>query len=355
MKRIPALALILAAGCVSTSTFKAQEKAAADAKALNVSLMGQMNDVQAKLAATAKDLDAAKAQVDQLTKTQADLKSSADATSARLTETSAKLASANDQVASLQKSGADLQKALEANKGELSRKVAELVKDKDAVAQKLASTERAAAEAKAAGERQAADMTRADADLQANLRDLQAKLADLEKAKASLESEKAALQKQKDDELAATKKSYEGMMSGLKAEIQNGEVTISNLQGKLTVNMVDRILFDSGSAEVKPAGRKILARVGEVLNTMQDKDIRIEGHTDNVPISAELAGRYASNWELSTARATAVARYLQDHAKVDPKRLIAAGLGEWRPVASNDTSEHRALNRRIEIILVARD
>ena len=120
-------------------------------------------------------------------------------------------------------------------------------------------------------------------------------------------------------------------------------------------NHYNRILFDSGQADVRADGQKVLEKVGKILTTVADKDIRIEGHTDNKPIVGDLKNKYATNWELSTARATAVLRYLQDVAKVDGKHLVAAGYGEFRPVAPNDTPEQRALNRRIEIVLVPRD
>lgn len=385
MKRfIPALLLLLPLlGFVSSAKFKASEAAAKDARALAASLSKDLDaartlgvslskDLDAALNRTTslvKDLEAEKARVEAVSKSESDLKAS-------LAEAGAKLASASDQVVSLQKSVKDLSQSLEANKGELAQKVSSLVKEKDLLGQKLASTEAAGAASASAKQRELGDLTRAKAAVDGELaalkkskaeadgelaaqkksaEDLASSLAALKMAKALLEDEKAALQKQKDDEVAAVTKNYEGLAAGLKAEISAGEVTISSLEGKLTVNLVDRILFDSGSAEVKPAGRKILAHVGSVLNLVLDKDIRIEGHTDNVPISGELRARYPSNWELSTARATSVARYLQDHAAVDPNRLVAAGLGEWRPVAPNDKPESRALNRRIEIILAPRD
>ncbi len=394
-RTLPALALLLPfAGCVSASKLKASEASVADARQLTVSLSNDLNKARAESFSLQGTVKSDKAQLDALARSEADLKtrmakSEADLKT-RIAEVETKLASASDQVTSLQKSNKDLQQSLESNKGELSRKVSELVKEKDAVGQKLASTEAAAAETKGAKERELAEAGRKSAQLDAKVKERETQLkgdadrikgleeqlkessarleelqkakaalesakAGLESAKAVLESEKAALEKQKADEVAAVKKSYEGLAAGLKAEISAGEVTISSLKGKLTVNLVDRILFDSGSAEVKPAGRKVLARVGELLNQVVDKDIRIEGHTDNVPINESLRERYASNWELSTARATAVARYLEDHAKVDPARLVAAGLGQWRPVAPNDKPESRALNRRIEIILVPRD
>jgi len=96
----------------------------------------------------------------------------------------------------------------------------------------------------------------------------------------------------------------------------------------------------------------VLNRVGEVLKGLVDKAIVIEGHTDDVRISGDLAKRFPTNWELSTARATSVVRYLQEAAGIPPDRLSAVGFGPYRPVGPNDTSEGRARNRRIEIKLV---
>jgi len=221
----------------------------------------------------------------------------------------AQLKAKADELAGLQQSNKDLKESLDANKTQLSKKVSDLIQERD----------------------------------------------DLQKKLTEAQQQAAALEKAKQDELDKVRKSYEDMTSGLKNEIAAGQVEITQLKGRLTVNMVDQILFDSGSADVKSAGQKVLDKVGEALNKIADKDIRIEGHTDNKPISGSLKEKFPSNWELSTARATAVARYLIDHAGVDPKRLVAAGYGEFRPKASNDTPEGRAQNRRIEIVLVPRE
>ena len=151
-----------------------------------------------------------------------------------------------------------------------------------------------------------------------------------------------------------TSKTYAQMIEKMKSEIAEGQVTITELKGRLTVNMVDAILFDSGKADIKPEGRKVLQKVAEVIGQVEDKAIRVEGHTDNVKISAALARAFASNWELSAARALNVARYLQ-RLGVDPSLLSAAAYGEHRPVSENETPEGRARNRRIEIVLVPRD
>jgi len=151
-----------------------------------------------------------------------------------------------------------------------------------------------------------------------------------------------------------TSKTYAAMIEKMKSEIAEGQVTITELKGRLTVNLVDAILFDSGKADIKPEGRQVLQKVAEVIGQAEDKAIRVEGHTDNVKISPALARAFPSNWELSAARAINVARYLQ-RLGVDPALLSAAAYGEYRPVSENDTPEGRAKNRRIEIVLVPRD
>jgi chemotaxis protein MotB len=153
--------------------------------------------------------------------------------------------------------------------------------------------------------------------------------------------------------LAEVQSTYDELVGKLEQEIERGEVRISELKGKLTVNVVDKILFDSGKAALKPAGIKVLQQIGDILNSAVDKNIQVEGHTDNVPISGGLAAKYPSNWELSTARATTVLHFLQDKVGVSGERLSAVGYGEYQPISSNATAKGRAENRRIQIVLTA--
>ena len=172
-----------------------------------------------------------------------------------------------------------------------------------------------------------------------------------------LEDERKAredAQHAKEEKVREVSSTYEQLLSKMKGEIAKGQVTISELKGKLTVNLVEAILFDSGQAEVKPGGLVVLDKVIEILKTVNDKAVRIEGHTDDIPIKGSLTGRYPTNWELSAARAINVARYLQKQA-ISPANLSAAGYGEFKPVADNSTVEGRAKNRRIEIVLVPKD
>lgn len=143
--------------------------------------------------------------------------------------------------------------------------------------------------------------------------------------------------------------------SSVAEELQkNFQVKVT--EEKIQVTLEDKILFDSGAAELKPAVFPILKKFARIAETLPNT-IVIEGHTDNVPMRREkrngdrLAG-YESNFELSMARAYSVLKYLIDVEKIDPRRLTAAGYGEYHPVAPNDTPESRAQNRRIEINLI---
>ncbi len=194
--------------------------------------------------------------------------------------------------------------------------------------------------------------------------DLEKSLAACEQKSGEQAARIAALGKQLEDEKnkvvqveavkEETSKTYSAMIEKMKSEIAEGQVTITELEGRLTVNMVDAILFDSGKADIKPEGRTVLQKVADVISQVEDKAVRVEGHTDNVKIGGALTRAFPSNWELSAARAINVARYLQ-RLGVDPSLLSAAAYGEYRPVSENDTPEGRAKNRRIEIVLVPRD
>jgi chemotaxis protein MotB len=190
--------------------------------------------------------------------------------------------------------------------------------------------------------------------LSRNNAELRQKINDLETENGRLKGEIASLQKSKEEAVQTTSKTYEDLLDKMKQEISQGQVTISELKGKLTVNMVDAILFDSGKAEVKPEGLQVLQKVIDILKEVKDKSIRIEGHTDNVQIIGALSKRYPTNWELSAARAINVTRFLQQQG-IDPTSLAAVAYGEYKPVAGNDTGEGKTKNRRIEIILVPKE
>lgn len=200
------------------------------------------------------------------------------------------------------------------------------------------------------------------------IRDLQGELQRAQEARALVEREVGRLKtgveqhqaeaarlaqvaREKEAEIAKLTATYDNLVKDLKNEIEAGEIQVTQYRDLLTVNLVDKILFDSGRTEIKPRGLEVLQRVGDILKRVEGKEIRIEGHTDNVPIGAALAQRFPTNWELSTARATTVARFLQERVGIPAEKISAAGYSQFRPVASNDTEEGRRQNRRIEIVL----
>jgi chemotaxis protein MotB len=141
---------------------------------------------------------------------------------------------------------------------------------------------------------------------------------------------------------------FRSMLERFQKMIASGKLRVRIVRGRMVVELAENILFDSGKADLKQDGQTALAEVAEVLKTIPDRDFQIAGHTDNVPINSR---RYPSNWELSTARAVTVTRFLAEQG-MPRERLSAAGYAETQPVASNDTPEERAQNRRIEIVLM---
>jgi chemotaxis protein MotB len=147
------------------------------------------------------------------------------------------------------------------------------------------------------------------------------------------------------------KSTYEALISDLKKQIENQEITIEAFKDKISVTLVDRILFDFGKATITSKGKTILEKVGGILKNVQGKQIRIVGHTDNIPIMSKYRYKFPTNWELSAARASAVIRYFQKYIHLDPRNLEAVGRSFYEPIASNETSRGRAQNRRVEIII----
>ena len=197
-------------------------------------------------------------------------------------------------------------------------------------------------------------LTMKSGELGKNIVDLRQRVSGLEDDNARLSREAAEATKAREEKVREVSSTYDQLVAKMKGEIDKGQVTISELKGRLTVNMVEAILFDSGKAEVKQEGLVVLGKVIEILKTVNDKSIRIEGHTDNKPIVGPLTQRFSTNWELSAARAINVARYLQKQG-IEPTKLSAAAFGEFKSVADNATLEGRARNRRIEIVLVPKE
>jgi len=167
-----------------------------------------------------------------------------------------------------------------------------------------------------------------------------------------LEEKVVELSEAKNEEIERLKTTYDDLIEGLTEEIKKGQITITRMADKLNVKIVDSILFPSGKAEITSPGIKVLRQVGDILKKTRNKRVRVEGHTDNVPIHPKLQNRFPTNWELSAARATNVVRFLQEVVGINADHLEVAGLGQNHPVSTNKTRKGRMQNRRIEILLL---
>jgi len=143
---------------------------------------------------------------------------------------------------------------------------------------------------------------------------------------------------------------YQQLNQQLQSEVNADQVQIKQLSNRLQVTMVDRILYPEGGWELHRKGKETLSKIVPSLQGLTGKQVTVEGYTDNLPIEEPMRRRFPSNWELSAFRATEVVRFLQAQG-IDPSMLAAAGLGEYHPVASNDTPEGRSRNRRINIVI----
>ena len=191
--------------------------------------------------------------------------------------------------------------------------------------------------------------------LESNYRDLEGKNFQLankvDTVSQELQKEKSIIE-EKDKKITELEDTRKKIEVGLKEQIASQVIKLEEMEGKLKVTFVDKILFNSGSVQINPRGQELLLEFAGSFRENGAQNIVIEGHTDDVSVGAALKRRFPSNWELSTARAAAVARFFQEKAGLEPERLAAAGYSFYRPVAMNDSEEGRSQNRRIEILLV---
>jgi chemotaxis protein MotB len=165
----------------------------------------------------------------------------------------------------------------------------------------------------------------------------------------TLEQAKARLDELRRQEAAAEERAamFRSLVGKLRSMIDSGQLSVVVRNGKMLLVLPNDVLFDSGRTDIKPAGVTALKQVATALAGVKGRTFLVAGHTDNVPIHT---AEFASNWELSTTRAVVVTKLFVDNG-VSPGQLAAAGYGEFDPVAPNDTPDHKAQNRRIEIEL----
>lgn len=183
--------------------------------------------------------------------------------------------------------------------------------------------------------------------------------AALAEEKDELATKATALEQQRDQlaetiaskaaELATAQKKLEGSLAD---EIKSGDISVKKFGGELVVGVADRVLFERGEAQLNKRGEKVMRRVAETIKANAERVFQVGGHTDDDPLGGALAEKFPTNWELSTARASHVVRFLIEQGGVDARQLVAAGFADQRPAASNRTEKGKHKNRRIEITML---
>jgi len=272
----------------------------------------------------------------------------------------------------LEEENNELKSSIELNKKELEQLKNDVAKDKadyDAMKKSystLKETYRLLSERQSAQSSNGKTATdKLMKQLQATQLDLQAQEDALRTLETSLLNKEAALKKLSTDlearekrvnELEAIINKKDAALANLKKKVkeallgfENNGLTIEQKNGKVYVSLDESLLFASGKYDVGSKGTEVLKKLAKVLETSSDIDIVVEGHTDNVPLKGK--GDIADNWDLSVKRATSVVKIITNNSNVSPKRLTAAGRGEYLPLDLTNTTEGRKKNRRIEVIL----
>jgi len=304
-------------------------------------------DLQTKAGSLVSQLKDKADEAEALKASKAELEAKIVETEGRVTAADGRAAAAEGRVVTLTKSNKDLSASLGASQDALSGKLKAAIAEKDDLAAKLSD----ALKEKSAQERQkgvfqaARDKALHDLGKLKEERDrLSTRLASLDEARLKQEEALSAARVKGHDDMGTT-------ADAVLKEIQGGSARVEQDGPGFTLSLSDALLFEEGSEKLREPGAAILERLGKALKSLGDREILVEGHSDNTPFKKGLLGGYTGHWELSAARATVVARWLHEHAGLDPARLSAAGYGEFRPAQPNDTPEGRAANRRVTFVV----
>lgn len=214
----------------------------------------------------------------------------------------------------------------------------------------LPERDRAQADAKAL-----AEMTARYNALKNSLDQAERGLSSTRAERDRLDQERAQALKDKESAIQELERVKGELKNSLVGELSSGDVGIERRGQELVVDVADKVLFEVGDAEVSDRGKDVLKRVAQALAKRTEHVVQVRGHTDNAAITSPTTReRFPTNWELSTARATNVVRFLQDSGRIAGQRLMAAGFAQYQPVGSNATDAGRRKNRRIEIVLLSR-
>jgi len=253
-----------------------------------------------------------------------------------------KVAELQKVTADRDRAAAEREKALQSHIDDLQKKMADLderlsgaVTERDGLRKSLDDSTALVGELKKRLEKLGQNVDRLTGEkgeLARTLEDAKVRLEELRKQKAAAEAR------------AAT---FRNLVARLKSMIDAGQLKVIIRDGRMVIQLESDVLFDSGKTNIKPDGQTALAKLAPVLAGITDRKYLVTGFTDDVPIRTQ---RFPSNWELSTARAVEVVKFLVSSG-LKPQQVAAAGYSEFDPVVANDTPEHRAQNRRIEIVL----
>jgi len=272
----------------------------------------------------------------------------------RIVELEGRAAAAESRAANLASSNKSLSDAIGASKDDLGDKLNAVVYEKDELARKLSDTlkeklslDRLKAVLQSAREKAGRELAKLKDEREGLLLKLVGAETNLKKSdaetRAAAEARAAALLKTREEMGSVADAVLKEMQAGKAQAEQNGDAFFVAIEAGA--------LFEEGSDKITDEGAVLLGRLGAALKAMPAKAIRLEAHSDNAPFKKDLLGGYRGHWELTAARATAVARWLHEHAGLDPARLSSSGFGEFRPAKPNDTPEGRAANRRLVIFV----
>ena len=333
MKRFLPLLLLLTMTACAGAQLEKQKKEIKELQTTAGSLVGRLKEKADEIEA----LNASKAEL-----------------ASNIVELEGRAAAAESRVASLTKSNKSLSDAIGASKDELGGKLNAIVAEKDDIARMLSDAlkEKLTLERLKTVYQFAREKTgREIAWFKQEREGLLAKLAAYTEATKAYDEQVRRAEDARTATLLKTREEMGAVADAVLKELQSGAARVEQAGEGFELSVSDSALFEEGSVKIHEKGAALLARVGAALKPLRLKSIRIEAHSDNAPFKKSLLGGYDGHWELTAARATATARWLHEHAGLDPALLAAAGFGEFRPAMSNDTAEGRAANRRIVVVV----